>query len=226
MTTPKLPDLLRRQVEADLRPVRPLPRPAVRTLHVATWALALFVLVPLLVPLRHDAPALGWPLLWGAAVAEAMVGLVLAGLALREAVPGSGIGAARAAAALAAGASTQLAVTFLTWLYGPTLTAREILRHRGPTCMSAQELLAVSGLALAFWLIVRALPVRPRWAGALAGMAAGLVGDAVWHLVCPRSDLEHVLVWHGGATLLATAWGWLLGAAFERRRATATKRPH
>jgi hypothetical protein len=66
-------------------------------------------------------------------------------------------------------------------------------------------------------LIVRAFPVRPRWAGALAGMGAGLVADGAWHLICPRSDLAHVLVWHLGATLLMAGAGWFLGALWERR---------
>ncbi len=55
-------------------------------------------------------------------------------------------------------------------------------------------------------------------------MAAGLVADAVWHLICPRSDLPHVLIWHGGATALTTAWGWLLGAVHERRAVARMRR--
>jgi hypothetical protein len=218
MSAPVLPDRLRRQL-ADLQPVRPLPHPALRTLEVATWALALFVLVPLAYRIRQDASTLGWPLVWGAAIAQALVGLLLAGLALREAIPGAGIGPARASVALALGLTTQFGVGLLSWLKDPVLSPAEMARHRGLSCVSAQEILGASGLAFAFWLILRALPVRPRWAGALAGMAAALVADAVWHLICPRSDLPHVLVSHGGATVLTTAWGWLLGVLYERREA-------
>lgn len=219
MSQPQLPERLRQEVWNDLRPVRPLPRPSVRVLQIALWAAALFVLVPALHPLREDAAALGWALLWGVAGVETVAGLLLAVLALREAVPGSGIGRARAGLALALGAAAQLSVSLATWVAGPATTAAEIARHGGRVCFSVQEGLALPGLALGVWLVARALPVRPRWSGALAGMAAGLVADAVWHLICPRSDLPHVLVWHGGATALATAAGWVAGLLYEARAA-------
>jgi hypothetical protein len=216
MTVPTLPDRLRRTVWADLRPVRPLPHPALRALEVAVWAAALFLLLPALRPLRSDAHVLGWGLLAGTTTAETLAGLLLAGLALREAVPGSGLSRARAGLALTLGVSTQLAGGLLTWLRSPGLSAAAAARHSGPACFSVQGLLGLSGLGLGFWLVLRALPVRPRWAGALAGMGAALVADAVWHLICPRSDLPHVLVWHGGATVLTTGLGGLLGVFYER----------
>jgi len=211
-----LPERLRRELGADFGPVRPLPRPSLRALELAIWAIVLCVLVLLLLPMRGDGDARGWPLVWGAAAAEGLAGLLLSGLALREAVPGSGIGPARSGLALAAGAAVQLSVGILTWLGGPTPSA-VAEHHGGLTCLSAQSGLGFTGLALGFWLVVRALPVRPRWSGALAGMGAGLVVDGVWHLVCPRSDLAHVLVWHGGATVAIVGLGWLLGWLWETR---------
>ena len=56
-------------------------------------------------------------------------------------------------------------------------------------------------------------------AGALAGAASGLLADALWHLVCPRVDLAHVVVWHFGATLLVAAAGALSGFLWGRARA-------
>jgi hypothetical protein len=215
MSTPRVPERLRQQVLVDLQPVRPLPRPALRAMEIALWAAGLFLLVLALHPLREDAADLGRWLLWGAAAAEAVVGVLLAGLALREAVPGSGIGRVRVGLALALGVATQLAASGWTWMNAPATTAAEMVRHRGAVCFSVQELLGLPGLALAFWLVQRALPVRPRWSGALAGMGAGLLADAVWHLICPRSDLSHVLIWHGGATVLTTGAGWLIGALYE-----------
>jgi hypothetical protein len=217
MSPQALPERLRRAVDSDLRPVHPLPRPALRALEVAVWAIALFVAVPGLLPLRQDAPALGWLLMWGAAAAEGLAGLMLIGLALREAVPGSGVGSARAGLALGAGAAVQLAVALLSWTNGPALPPEDAARHSGMSCFSVQGLLAFSGLTFTFWLVVRALPVRPRWAGALAGMGAAVVADGVWHLICPRSDLTHLLVWHGGATAVMTGVGWALGLLYERR---------
>jgi hypothetical protein len=48
-------------------------------------------------------------------------------------------------------------------------------------------------------------------------MGAALVADGVWHVVCPRSDLAHVLVWHGGATVALAGLGWLAGWLWEAR---------
>ena len=219
MSGPRPPERLLREVTSDLRPVRPLPPPAWRAANVALWGAALFLCLPLLHPLREDAALLGPWLLWGVAAVEALAGLLLAHLALREAVPGSGVGAARVGLALALGAATQVAAALWTWTSATIPTTLDVSRHRGLMCFSAQEALGLPGLALALWLVRRALPVRPCWSGALAGLSAGLLADGVWHLICPRSDLSHVLVWHGGATLLTTAAGWLLGALDERRSA-------
>ncbi len=211
-----LPERLRREIAADLRPVRPLPHPALRAAEMAAWAFVVFLLVRWQLPLREDASRLGWALLWGAAAAEGLAGLLLSALALREAVPGEGVGPTRVALALALGAAVQLAVGILTWR-GTPLGATA--GHHGLACLTAQSGLGLTGLVFAAWLVVRALPVRPRWTGALAGMGAALVVDGVWHLVCPRSDLAHLLVWHGGATIALTGLGWLLGRVWEGREA-------
>lgn len=226
MSGPRPPERLLREVTSDLRPVRPLPPPAWRAANVALWGAALVVVVTAVHPLREDAAFLGPGLLWGVAGAEALAGLFLAALALREAVPGSGVGPARVGLALAMGAATQVAAALWTWTSATIPTTLDVSRHRGVMCFSAQEALGLPGLALALWLVRRALPVRPRWSGALAGLSAGLLADGVWHLVCPRADLEHVLVWHGGATLLTTAAGWLLGALDERRAAIRFEERH
>jgi hypothetical protein len=208
MSRPQLPERLRREVLEDLRPVPPLPPPAVRAARLALWAVALLVMVPSLLPLRDDAPSLGFGLVWGAAVFEALLGTVLIGLALREAVPGQGLGPARSMAAFAAGVVAQALVGLLTWRSAPPLAAAAAAHHAGMTCLSAQVALALPGLAIGFWLVIRALPLRPGWTGALLGLGAGLVADGTWHLICPRADLGHVLVWHGGATALLIAAGW------------------
>ncbi|MGE5234877.1 MAG: NrsF family protein [Acidobacteriota bacterium] len=219
MSERRLPERLRRQVLADLRPVRPLPPPAVRAAEVALWAVALFLIVPAVFPLRRDGALLGWLLMWGAAAAECLTGILLVGLALREAVPGAGLGRGRSLAALIAGVTVQAMVGVLSWVKSPPSATGVTAHHSGAACFASQSMLALPALALAMWLVVRALPVRPRWAGALAGLGAGLMADGVWHLICPLSNLEHLLLWHGGATALLTLAGWLLGLLWERREA-------
>jgi hypothetical protein len=78
-----------------------------------------------------------------------------------------------------------------------------------------ESTLALPALALTLGLVWRAYAVRPRWAGVLGGVGAGLVTDGVWHMICPYAELSHVLVWHAGAVLALAGLGWLLGAAIE-----------
>ena len=52
----------------------------------------------------------------------------------------------------------------------------------------------------------------------LGGAGATVASDAVIHLLCPMSNLSHVLVWHSGAVILFMALGWAAGMIWERRR--------
>jgi len=211
----ELPERLR-AVAAGLRPVRPLPPPARRALDVALWGVVALLAAPLLFGVRRDAELLGVVLTFGAALLEVTAGVLLVALALREAVPGSGIGRGRAAGALAAGAAVQAAVALLTWMGAPA-HAGGGGGHSGAACAGMQGALGLPALAIALFLVLRALPVRPPWAGALAGLGAGLIADGAWHTVCPMCGLEHLLVWHLGVTAVMTGAGWLLGVAWQRR---------
>jgi hypothetical protein len=215
---PRPPEPLRQAVVADLAPVTPLQTPARRALEVALWGVAALVLAPVLFGLRHDAPLLGVMMTWGAAALEVVAGAMVVVLALREAVPGEGIGRGRAVAAMAAGVAVQCGVALLTFMVGPSSSRALLARHPGATCLGMQSLLAVPALAITVVLVLRALPLRPPWAGALAGLGAGLIADGAWHLVCPLCNLTHLLVWHGGATALLIGAGWAGGMAWQRRR--------
>jgi hypothetical protein len=216
MSTPRIPDELRRAVAADLEPVRPLPAPWARAAEVGVWAAAALLLVPVLFGVRHDAAALGLLMTWGAGIAEVMAGLLVVAVAMAEGIPGGGLSPLRRGLALLGGVAVQAGVAVLTWMRAPA--GGEVAVHGGASCFAMQGMLGLPALALAAWLLVRALPVRPRWAGALAGLGAGLVADGAWHLACPVCDLRHVLIWHGGATAAMTLAGFLLGALWERRR--------
>jgi hypothetical protein len=88
----------------------------------------------------------------------------------------------------------------------------------GAHCLAVAAAFGLPALALTGWLVLRAWPVRPRWAGAFGGVGAGLIADGIQHLICPFSDLVHVLVWHLGAIAGLGLLGWLAGVALERRR--------
>lgn len=212
-----LPAALREAVRRDFAPVEPLAAPSRRALVLALPALVVLV-VALAVSSRVGAAR--WLSLPGGGVSllEWLAGLGLLWLALREAVPGLGLGAGRALAALAGGIGLQLLLGLLIWqrtsagLSGPGAFAA------GSQCASIEGVIGLPHLALATWLALRALPIRPRWSGALAGAAAGLLADSIWHLACARYDLEHLLVWHFGATVAMTLVGALAGSFWPRKR--------
>lgn len=206
-----LPDALRRALEADHRPVQALRSAPMRALWVALWAALALAALPLLIGIRPDVAALGFALSWGAAALECLAGVGLVVLALREAVPGSGVTRPVGSMALAVGLGVQVLVaTFCSlqrgWRVGGFPPA-------GAHCFPMESTLALPALAFTMLLVVRAYAVRPRWAGLLGGAGAGLLTDGVWHLICPHAELLHVLVWHGGAVLALAGLGWLAGAA-------------
>ena len=211
-----LPEALRRALEADARPVRPLAPPPLRLVWVALWAALVLLAVPVVFGVRHDASSLGFVSSWGAAAGECLAGLMVVLLALREAVPGSGAGLAVRVSALVAVPAVQAAVAVFTWLRVGMPESR--FPPGGMHCLPRESALALPALALTVLLVARAYAVRPRWAGVLGGAGAGLLTDGVWHLVCPVCTLRHLLLWHGAATVAMVGVGFLLGVAWEHRR--------
>lgn len=221
-STNPMSDKLRRAIETDLAPVRPLPPVWRRTLVVAACATLVFVVTLIVIPLRSDMPTLPLWLSWGASVLELLVGLLLIGLALREAVPGCAIGRGPAAAAVLTALALQVAVGLGSWLFSPGMPPDAVSRisaiGSGMSCLSHDASLALPTFVVTLLLIVRALPLRPSMAGLLGGGGAALTADAVTHLLCPMTDLDHVLVWHSGAIVIFMAAGWALGLLWERLR--------
>ncbi len=68
----------------------------------------------------------------------------------------------------------------------------------GISCATHDVALALPALVVTLWLVFRALPMRPSIAGILGGTGAAVTADALIHIMCPMSDLRHVLVWHTG----------------------------
>ena len=220
MTIEPMPAALREAVGHDLGPVRPLQPPWRRTLLVGGVTAAVLATV-LLIPglrLRQDLAGLPLWLSWGASLLELTAGIAVIGLALREAIPGGAAprGAVRAVA-LAAFAF-QMAIGVATWLYGTDTPPGPGWLAAGAGCLGHDAALIMPCFAVTLWLVFRALPLRAPAAGLLGGCGAALTGDAVTHLLCPVSDLAHLLVWHTGAVLGFAVLGWLAGTIWERRR--------
>jgi len=219
-TREQVPLALRTAIGRDFAPVAPLLAPWKRAIALVVPALAV-VTAALLASFRAgDGVAAGWRTFDGIGVSllEWAAGLGLAWLALREAVPGLGVGTVRATLAAGLGIGVQLVLgLWIWWRGGGGLSGPGALAH-GSLCASVEGALGMPHLAVVAWLSLRALPLRPGGSGALAGAAAGLLADSLWHLVCKRSDLLHLLVWHLGATAAMTALGAVAGAWWFRRR--------
>ena len=87
----RLPEALRNEIAKDSAAVRPLRAPWQRSMAVAVWFAGVLIILPQLpqvFALRHDLNALA---LWVPTLLQALVGLGLIHLALREAVPGPAI---------------------------------------------------------------------------------------------------------------------------------------
>ncbi len=211
----RLPDAVRNAIERDRRAVRPLPPLWRRTLAVVIVALALLAAVLLTHRLRPDLPALSFWIAWGATAIELLAGIVLVGLALRESVPGQALPTSTVVLAVASAMAANALVALATWMgthQGP------MGFHGGSMCLRNELLISIPAVVLTIFLVLRALPLRPCITGLLGGGGAGLVADGVNHLLCPVSDLRHVLVWHTGAILVLMALGWVAGRVWELLR--------
>lgn len=213
MTEWTLPDALRREVARDLRPVRPLPSPLRRTLAFAPVGLLVLFGLPLLWGYRQNLPAVSLGALWGASGVQALAGLAIVGLGLRESVPGRELSRRALAATVAGAGLLVLAVTLATDGAVPTHVNPAHAARDAWECFYMAVVPGAVAVVVAAVLAARALPGRPLVTGALCGLGAGLLVDAGVRLFCWISEPAHVLVSHGGAILGLT----LLGVAAARQ---------
>jgi hypothetical protein len=197
----EIPAALRAAVARDLRPVRPLARPLARLVWVVPVAIAVVAATVAVFGVRRDAPQLGMALTWIASGLQLVLGLALVAAALRESVPGTTLSRRAIGLVLGTGVIATVTMTFMTWMVSPTRIAPEFVRYVWSVCVAGTIAAALPVLAVSGWLAARAFPLRPRIAGALYGLGAGLVADAGWRLFCHFSDPVHVL----GAHTLAVA---------------------
>jgi hypothetical protein len=221
MSSPPVPESLRRAISEDLQPVRPLPPVWMRMLTAVSVAVAglAAVIVLFKLSLRPDMNQIPMWLGWGCTAVQLVVGVVLIGMALREAVPGGGVPSGAVSLAVGAGVVMQILVGIATWMHTPGLPfVKGQSVAAGVGCATHDVALGLPALAVTLWLVFRALPLRPSIAGLLGGAGAAITADAVNHIVCPMSDLRHVLVWHTGVIFGLMLLGWLTGTIWERVR--------
>jgi hypothetical protein len=215
---PMVPAALREAVARDLRPVRPLAPPPVRALWLSPFALLLLVASVVAFGLRRDSPALGLVLTWGASSLQMLLGLTLIAAALREAVPGTSLTRRALGTAFATALIAVITITWATWTASPTTIAPWAVGSVWRICFGATILTALPALAMSGWLVARAFPLRPHFAGALYGLGAGLLADAGWRLFCHFSDPAHVLGAHTAAIAVTSVLGAITAHALARGR--------
>ncbi len=110
----KAPAPLRTAIERDLKPARPLARPAIRALALVPFAIAIVVGVPALHAFRPDMTAIGFLRAWGFSIGQAVAGCTIVAVALRESIPGRALSRAALAAIIALGVALPAGVLLLT----------------------------------------------------------------------------------------------------------------
>ena len=213
-----LPPALRAAVVADFEPVRPLRPPHQRAGWLLPFAAVLLVGSVLVFGLRVDAPALGRVLTWGASTLQMLLGLALVAAALREAIPGTTLTRRALGVAFASALIAVVTVTWMTWSASNVLAAPRTFGFVWRICFGATILTALPAMLMAGWLVARAFPLRPRIAGALYGLGAGLMADAGWRLFCHFSVPSHVFGAHTLAILATCGLGAITASLFSRRR--------
>jgi hypothetical protein len=212
------PKELRDRIERDLRPTRPLRPPLVRALVLIPIAAAIVLSVPGLRFFRADMAAIGFVRAWGFSFGQALAGLVIVGVALRESIPGRALSRGAVVATVAAGLAIPfvlLAVTASAFNVGPEPGHG---LEEGIGCFRVSAVSAIPALIAAAFLAARALPTRPALAGALYGLGCGLVADAGLRLFCEYTVPSHVLFGHGGAIVGAMVFGAVVAKIVGPRR--------
>lgn len=211
------PSPLRDAVRADLHPVTPLGPPRHRVLWLLPLAAATVMCASLVFSMRPDAPRLGWPLTWGASVAQALLGIWLIALALRDAIPGRELHLKLIMLAVAIVLGFSVGLTVETWRVSP-IGLRRAWALITTECFVGTWLTALPLLVGAVLLVSRAFPTRPWSAGLLGGLGAGAAADGGWRLFCHFTQPAHVLLSHTAGMLAAALVGVLLAGTLGSQR--------
>lgn len=210
-------------IARDLGAVTSLRSPSVSALVTLPVGLFVASIVLVLYGSRSDAAVLGlWPLL-GPAFAMVAAAYALMVVALRERVPGASASRLWWVTLPLAAMLVHLGGALYTFRYtGPTADA--VAWSRQSVCLGHIALLGLPAVLAVFWLLSRGLTLRPRLAGAMGGVAGGVLSEGIFRLHCAWSEPSHIIPWHTGAILLSGVLGLLGGVFWERRRLDAWSR--
>ena len=148
-------------------------------------------------------------------------GLTLAGVALGcvERLSRPGGEARRRAEWLAAPIAAMALAALVQWMIAPAATHHTLLMGDSAAVCPWLICAAAAPIFLALAWAMRGLaPTRLRAAGAMAGLAAGAAGAAVYALHCREAGGAFVLVWYSLGVLAPAVVGAILGPALLRWR--------
>lgn len=209
---------LRSRVAEDLAPVRPYRWASRLVAAIVLVALGAILLLWMWLGPREDIERLGGFGAWGLSIFQISCAGGLLSLALAQSLPGRWASFGRI---VGLGALT---FSVHGWISGWTHVASPVWPSTGSEirlalfCLAAELTLALPLISWSLWLLRQGMPFRPAMLGAIAGLGAGLVGDAVWRLFCPYSSPGHVISSHSLPILLLAGAGALAGLLWDRRR--------
>ncbi|GGK18472.1 NrsF family protein [Salinarimonas ramus] len=152
-------------------------------------------------------------------LAKPLLGLVLAisamGLALRLARPGAPA-SGWATALLAAPAAASIFAGLELAALPATVWADAWIGENAIACLVSIPLLAAPVLAALIVVLRRGAPVRPRLAGAVAGLAAAGVGAVLYAMHCTDDSPLFVATWYTLAAFVVAGAGALAGRRWLR----------
>jgi hypothetical protein len=214
---------IRARIAEDMTPVRPI-RPGWQTAFVILpLGLAILGVVLAVFGLRGDASRLGAWTLWGPSGILVATAYVLLLLALIQRAPESKTSWLWWASLPLVAIAIQIGGAYWTLHYagreaGPGWPAEAV-------CFLGISMLSLPTLLIGLSLLSRGLPLRPRVAGLLTGLAGGVLSEGMYRLHCSFSYPSHFLPWHTGAILAMALLGLLAGVGWERHRARAFAEP-
>jgi hypothetical protein len=182
-------------------------------------ALLLLAAMPLvLFHVRTDVDRIPFMASWGASLLQVGAGLAVAVFACRQVVPGRWASVPAAVAWLGLGVAVVCAVMAVTWGVSAVRMPPGLWREGAVGCFRQSTLHGLPLLVVGLVLAARGLPARPALTGALVGLAAGVMADAAWRMVCVVTEPAHVLPGHLGAVLALSLAGGVLLSLWRRLR--------
>lgn len=199
-------------------PVAVDPAPARRRLAIAVagGTLAALLITVGLLGARDDlVAALADPMVWIKLGTSVALAAFAAPLALRLGHPGTATGRRAWGLAIPALALWALAAIAL-WRVPPGERVALLLGQSWATCPWLIAALSMPSFALLLWAARAMAPVRPRMAGACAGLLAGAIGAAAYSVHCPEGAAPFVATWYLAGIALPALAGAVVGARLLR----------